>query len=135
MHSTDRRTSGHKTVEPLSPEVLTLTDLKLEEEQARIEEEQTVEKKREAAKRLALQRGLSSGEESKTESQLSTSPPVDEVTTVPFPAYDPSAGPTTPREDINEVDDEITRQPAHPISPPPIEPLSSSPDENSRHES
>lgn len=135
MHSTDRRTSGHKTVEPLSPEVLTLTDLKLEEEQARIEEEQTVEKKREAAKRLALQRGLSSGEESKTESQLSTSPPVDEVTTVPFPAYDPSAGPTTPREDINEVDDEIPRQPAHPISPPPIEPLSSSPDENSRHES
>lgn len=137
MHNTERRTSVLKTVEPLSPEVLTLTDLKLEEERVRTEEEQAVEKKREAAKRLALQRGLSSGEESKTETPISTSPSTDNSKTVPFPAYDPPAGPTIPREDtdIFPSDTETPEQPALSNSPPPGEPLSPSPDEDSRHES
>lgn len=139
MRSTERRTSGLKTAEPLSPEVPTLTDLKLEEERARIEEEQAVEKKREAAKRLALRRGLSSGEESKTETPISTSPTVDDSTTVPFPAYDPSARPTTPRGVIDVVpeDPETPEQPSHsptlPTSPQFGEPLPPPPDENSRH--
>lgn len=138
MQSTERKTSRFKTIEPFNPEGPTLTDLKLEEERARIEEERAVEKKREAAKRLALRRGLSSGEESKTETPVSASPPADDSKTVPFPAYDPSAGPTSPREDIDILPNGAgtPEQPARPTSPHPGgEQLSPSPNEHSRHES
>jgi hypothetical protein len=103
IRSSERRPSALKRAEPLSTAIPTLVDLKVEEERARIEEEEAVEKKREAAKRLALHRGLSfSGTESKPETPASTSPPRPaselDSKTVPFPAWDPSAGPTTPRE-------------------------------------
>ncbi|TID27453.1 Obg-like ATPase 1 [Venturia nashicola] len=131
MQSTERKTSGLNTVEPASPEVPSLTDLKLEEERARIEEEQAVEKKREAAKRLALQRGLSSREESKTETRFPSSPPTGDLETIPFSAYGPSAVPTTPREDTNILpnDTETHEQPALPTSDPPV-PWSPPPDED-----
>jgi hypothetical protein len=127
MNSTERRASGLKKPELLGPGVPTLSDLKLEEERVRIEEEQAVEKKRDAAKRLALHRGLSSGEVSKTETPASTSPPATDSQTVPFPAWDPSAGPATPREefDINSQDPEPPS--STPMSPPPPIPNSENP--------
>ncbi|QDS67642.1 hypothetical protein FKW77_004602 [Venturia effusa] len=142
MHSTEHRTSSLKKVdEPPSPEISSLTDLKLEEERARIEEEQAVEKKREAAKRLALQRGLSSGEESKTETPISTPLPVEELTTVPFPAYDPTAGPTASQEDTDvhlkyaEPPEPMPTSPTLPTSQLSGEPLSPPLDVNSRRDS
>jgi hypothetical protein len=139
IHNTERRTSSLKQATSLGPDVPTLVDLKLEEERARVEEEQAVEKKREAARRLALQRGLSSGEESKTETPASASTPADESTTVPFPAWDPSAGPTISRDDIDitsrETDDPRS-SPSTPASPIPQrsdQPLSL-PEENPRPE-
>ena len=61
-----RRSSSRKSVEAFEPVVTDpidrprLNDLKKEEEQARIEEESDVEKRREAAQKLAMTRGLSS---------------------------------------------------------------------------
>lgn len=128
MHSTERGTSGPKQSQSPGPEVHTLVDLKLEEERARVEEEQAVERKREAAKRLAFQRGLSSGEESKTETPASILPPANDSKIVPFPAWDPSAGPTTPREDI-DIPSQGPEDPGSPFPTPtsPIPPHSDEP--------
>lgn len=93
-------------------DVPTLQDLHAEEAQAAEDEESAVEKKRTAAQRLALERGLSSpSAESKPESARASSPhpPVTELSSkspsitgvVPFPKFDPNRTPgqTTPSEE------------------------------------
>jgi hypothetical protein len=131
INSTGRRPSGLKQPELVDLEAPTIIRLKLEEEQARIEEEQAVEKKRKAAQRLALQRGLSSGEESKIETPAPTSPaplPTDSKT-VPFPAWDPSAGPMTPPDQTDaNLHEPVVEEPI-PHSATPSSPTSPHPDD------
>lgn len=96
-------------------DIPSLHDLHAEDEQAAIEEEAVVEKKRTAAQRLALERGLSSpSTESKPESPRASSPhpPVTELSSkspsvtgvVPFPPFDPNRTPgqTTPSEETED---------------------------------
>lgn len=96
-------------------DIPTLHDLHVEEVQAAAEEEASVEKKRSAAQRLALERGLSSSSpESKPESPRASSPPVHATElnskspsitgVVPFPPFDPNRTPDqmTPAEETQD---------------------------------
>ena len=95
-----RKAIGQDLNASQSNEVSIMSDLRAEEEQLAREEENTIEKKRSAAKRLALQHGLSpSSNESKPETPLASSPPpVAELSAksplvtgpVPFPSSDPT---------------------------------------------
>ncbi|KAF2098955.1 hypothetical protein NA57DRAFT_76188 [Rhizodiscina lignyota] len=104
-------TSGGGLSEEAIEEVPTLTDLKQQEERVRLEEEAEVERKREAAQRLATKRGLSTDEhavddlkaESTAESTTSEIvPPPDVQSPDPlsgsesFPSFDAQAQPTSP---------------------------------------
>jgi hypothetical protein len=95
-----------------TPEPPTFSELKAEEEQIRQEEDVEVARKRDAAQRLAVKRGLSSGTNSKSETRSSSPRPEmtdlgskspSSTSTVPFPTYDPPAGPQTPRSEADVV--------------------------------
>lgn len=86
----------------------TITELKAQEEQVQEEEEEKVTRKREKARRLAIERGLSSGAASKSDTRSSS--PMPEMTdigskspssigTVPFPTFESPTGLQTPRSD------------------------------------
>ncbi|KAJ9630525.1 hypothetical protein H2203_001048 [Taxawa tesnikishii (nom. ined.)] len=129
-HRASRATSGSPTPERIidgdANTVPSLTELKQEEERAQQEEEADIARRREAAKRLALERGLStsdhpaptttnnkagdvvqyqeteptSPDESKSVSSPSPHRPSSE--TVPFPAFDPP-----PDEQFSPLEDPI----------------------------
>lgn len=63
----------------VEPDVPSLTDLKQEEERVNREEEEGIEKKRQAAQRLASQRGLSSTEENITVNPVPSSTKFNQV--------------------------------------------------------
>jgi hypothetical protein len=86
----------------------TISELKAQEAQVQEQEEGEVTRKREAARKLAADRGLSSGSQSKINTRSSS--PMPEMTdigskspssngTVPFPTFDPPTGPQTPRSE------------------------------------
>jgi hypothetical protein len=110
----------------------TLSDLQAEEERVQQEEEAAVEKKRLAATRLALRRGLSYPDlESKSEGPQSPSPIKKTyigystssslngtpIRGDPFPAFDPSTGPTTPRDETEYFGDTSEILPSKPTTP------------------
>ena len=101
------RTPGNGVIDTEARTVPSLTELKQEEEQARLEEEVGIARRREAAQRLALRRGLSISEtdvpevsspsvEQKHDSALvasnETTPSEQKAT--PFPSFDPEIQPS-----------------------------------------
>lgn len=103
----ERKSSGSKRTD-LQPEPPTFSELKAEEEHIQHEEELDVARKRDAAQKLAAHRGLRSGTNSKPETRSpSPRPEMTDVGskspslngTLPFPAFEPSTGPQTPRSE------------------------------------
>jgi len=93
-----------------TPEPPTFSELKAQEEHVQEEEEGEVARKREAAQRLAVRRGFSSGAGATADTRSSS--PMPEMTdigskspssngTVPFPTFDPPTGPQTPRSEFD----------------------------------
>ena len=107
-----RRSSSKKSLEPIKASVdegvdpPTIVDLRKEEEQVRIEQEMDVEQKREAAQKLAEDKGLSSPgmqtpvSDTKSESTVEEFPPITEVLPEPEQTEAAAAEDTpTPREE------------------------------------
>ena len=114
-------TSIHQPTGLSSPDMVetpSLTDLQAEEERVRLEEDGEVERKRQAAVRLAVERGLNVGEELETEESVSETklePPIvedieepsseprelrEELSAKPLPAVPPA---NNPREGPSET--------------------------------
>jgi hypothetical protein len=102
-----RKASGSKRKEQ-TKEPPTISELKAEEEQIRQQEETELARKREAAQRLAVKRGLSSGTSSKPETRSPSPRPEmtdlgskspSSIGTVPFPTFDPPTSPQTPHSE------------------------------------
>jgi hypothetical protein len=117
---TEQRASSGASIPPTSDvgspdmvETPSLTDLQQEEERIRLEEDEEVERKRQAAARLAAQRGLSVDESSEAEESVSETkheppvvediqaPPSDVLETREDSVKDPTVAPPTegPSED------------------------------------
>ncbi|KAA6407541.1 MAG: hypothetical protein FRX48_08784 [Lasallia pustulata] len=101
-----------------------LTDLKLEEERLRLEEEAEVERKREAAQKLALERGLSSHEDDikppPEEVAEGTEHPTEAVSLVTGPSDEAKAMPPPSEESRTSISREIPVLEESPISDSPI---------------
>lgn len=93
----------------VEPDVPSLTDLKQEEERVHREEEEGIERKRQAAQRLALQRGLSNREEDITVFSI-PSPSTKFVTLTNWQSslQESKAGPIASVEEITPPATEIT---------------------------
>jgi hypothetical protein len=92
-----------------TPEPPSFSELKSEQEQVRQEEEDGFARNREAAQRLAVRRGLSSGMDSKAETSSSSarlemtdvgSKSPSSNGTASFPTFDPPTGPLTPHSEV-----------------------------------
>jgi hypothetical protein len=106
-----RKAIGQDLNASQSNDISIMSDLRAEEAQLAREEDETLEKKRSASQRLALQHGLSpsSNEGKPTTSRALSPPPVAELSsksslvtgTVPFPSLDPtrSSGQIPPAEE------------------------------------
>jgi hypothetical protein len=88
----------------------TITELKAQEEQVQKEEEGKVARKREKARKLAIERGLSSGAASKSDTRSSSPMPEmadigskspSSISTVPFPTFDPPTSQQTPKSEVD----------------------------------
>jgi hypothetical protein len=119
LQSPGRKASGstREEADVHTVNVPTLSELQAEEERVRREEETSVEKKRVAAKKLAEQRGLKPTESkpvilrspsSSRPSELDSKSPAGPGT-FPFPAFDPTAVPTTPQEEFVATFDEASQ--------------------------
>ncbi|KIW03262.1 uncharacterized protein PV09_05482 [Verruconis gallopava] len=108
--SDSRRKASSSSRKEQTPDPPTISELKAEEDRLQREEEGEVSRKREAAQRLAIKRGLSSGPSSKPGTRSSSPKPEmadigskspSSNGTVPFPTFDPPTGPQTPRSELN----------------------------------
>lgn len=117
-----RKAIGQDLNASQSNDISIISDLRAEEAQLAREEEETIEKKRSAAQRLAFQHGLnpsSNGGKPET-SHASSPPPVAELSsksslvtgTIPFPSFDPtrSSGQISPVEERQDSVAETTKR-------------------------